>query len=155
MGEMVLIAMTIVAIVLITGLTLNGIVDKVMQGKRLRHDARPPADPHSPGVREIAERQQMIEDRLRVLERIATDRGSLLADEIEALRRQCGPDFVLMVPGIRPVGSAANDQKRAMTPRQAVDLGATNLVVGRPIYQAQDPRAAAEKIAAAATSLRG
>jgi len=67
--------------------------------------------------------------------------------EIAALRKQCGPDFVLMVPGIRPVGSAANDQKRAMTPRQAVDLGATNLVVGRPIYQAQDPRAAAEAIA--------
>ncbi len=87
MGEMVLIAMTIVAIVLITGLTLNGIVDKVMQGKRLRHEVRPSADPQSPGVREIAERQQMIEDRLRVLERIATDRGSLLADEIEALRR--------------------------------------------------------------------
>ena len=67
--------------------------------------------------------------------------------EIAALRKQCGPDFVLMVPGIRPVGSAANDQKRAMTPRQAVDLGATNLVVGRPIYQATDPRAAAEAIA--------
>ncbi|NBB25852.1 hypothetical protein GVM20_12000 [Porphyrobacter sp. SLTP] len=87
MAEMVLIAMTIVAIALITGMTLNGIVDKVMQGKRMRHDVRPPADPHTPGVREIAERQQMIEDRLRVLERIATDRGSLLADEIEALRR--------------------------------------------------------------------
>jgi orotidine-5'-phosphate decarboxylase len=67
--------------------------------------------------------------------------------EIAALRKQCGPDFVLMVPGIRPVGSAVNDQKRAMTPRQAVDLGATNLVVGRPIYQAADPRAAAEAIA--------
>ena len=67
--------------------------------------------------------------------------------EIAALRKQCGPDFVLMVPGIRPVGSAADDQKRAMTPRQAVDLGATNLVVGRPIYQAADPRAAAEAIA--------
>src|SRR5260370_1392326 len=49
--------------------------------------------------------------------------------------------------GIRAVGSAANDQKRSMTPRQAVDLGATNLVVGRPIYQATDPRAAAEAIA--------
>lgn len=91
MGEMVLIAMTIVAIVLITGMTLNGIVDKVMQGKRPRHDARPPAESHTPGVREIAERQQMIEDRLRVLERIATDRGSLLADEIEALRRDTLP----------------------------------------------------------------
>jgi orotidine-5'-phosphate decarboxylase len=67
--------------------------------------------------------------------------------EIAALRRQCGKDFVLMVPGIRPVGSAANDQKRVMTPRQAVDLGATNLVVSRPIYQASDPRAAAEAIA--------
>jgi orotidine-5'-phosphate decarboxylase len=67
--------------------------------------------------------------------------------EIAALRRACGKDFVLMVPGIRPVGSAANDQKRAMTPRQAVELGASNLVVGRPIYMAADPRAAAEAIA--------
>ncbi|MBM3648367.1 MAG: orotidine-5'-phosphate decarboxylase [Alphaproteobacteria bacterium] len=67
--------------------------------------------------------------------------------EIAALRKQCGPGFVLMVPGIRPLGSAANDQKRAMTPRQAVDLGATHLVVGRPIYKAADPRSAAEAIA--------
>ena len=67
--------------------------------------------------------------------------------EIAALRKQCGPDFVLMVPGIRPAGSAANDQKRVMTPRQAVELGATNLVVSRPIYQSADPRAAAEAIA--------
>jgi orotidine-5'-phosphate decarboxylase len=67
--------------------------------------------------------------------------------EIAALRRKHGAEFVLMVPGIRPVGSDANDQKRAMTPRQAVDLGATHLVVGRPISQAADPRAAAEAIA--------
>jgi orotidine-5'-phosphate decarboxylase len=67
--------------------------------------------------------------------------------EIAALRKQCGPEFVLMVPGIRPAGSAADDQKRVMTPRQAVELGATNLVVSRPIYQAADPRAAAEAIA--------
>jgi orotidine-5'-phosphate decarboxylase len=67
--------------------------------------------------------------------------------EIASLRRQCGPDFVLMVPGIRPAGSAANDQKRATTPRQAMALGATSLVVGRPICQAADPRAAAEAIA--------
>jgi orotidine-5'-phosphate decarboxylase len=67
--------------------------------------------------------------------------------EIAALRKQCGPDFVLMVPGIRPAGSAANDQKRVMIPRQAVELGATNLVVSRPIYQAADPRSAAEAIA--------
>lgn len=67
--------------------------------------------------------------------------------EIAALRRDCGDDFVLMVPGIRPAGSAADDQKRSMTPHQAISLGATNLVVGRPIYKAADPRAAAEAIA--------
>lgn len=86
--------------------------------------------------------------RLAVLAREAGLDGAICSPhEIVALRKHCGPDFVLMVPGIRPVGSAANDQKRAMTPRQAVDLGATHLVVGRPIYQAADPRAAAEAIA--------
>lgn len=84
MGEMVIISMTIVAIVLIAGISLNGIVDKVMSTKRQRIEAR--GFSPEPEVRAIAERQQMIEDRLRVLERIATDRGSLLADEIEALR---------------------------------------------------------------------
>ena len=84
MGEMVIISMTIVAVVLIAGISLNGIVDKVMSTKRQRIEARGQAP--GPEVREIAERQQMIEDRLRVLERIATDRGSLLANEIEALR---------------------------------------------------------------------
>jgi hypothetical protein len=86
MVEQVIIAMTIVAMALIIGMTLNGIVDKIIQGKRLRYEAK--ADPQGPDVRAIAERQQMIEDRLRVLERIATDRGSVLADEIEALRRE-------------------------------------------------------------------
>lgn len=86
MGEMVIISMTIVAVVLIAGMSLNGIVDKVMSTKRQRMEtgSLTPA----PEVREIAERQQMIEDRLRVLERIATDRGNLLADEIEALRSE-------------------------------------------------------------------
>ena len=86
--------------------------------------------------------------RLAVLARQSGLDGCICSPhEIAALRRECGPDFVLMVPGIRPVGSATNDQKRAMTPRQAVDLGATHLVVGRPIYQAADPRSAAEAIA--------
>jgi len=86
--------------------------------------------------------------RLAMLARDAGLDGCICSPhEIAALRRECGPDFVLMVPGIRPVGSATNDQKRAMTPRQAVDLGATHLVVGRPIYQAASPRDAAEAIA--------
>jgi orotidine-5'-phosphate decarboxylase len=52
-----------------------------------------------------------------------------------------------MVPGIRPAGSASGDQKRVMTPRKAIEAGASHLVVGRPISQAPDPRAAAEAIA--------
>ena len=67
--------------------------------------------------------------------------------EIAALRRQCGPDFVLMVPGIRPAGSATGDQKRVMTPKEAVTLGANHLVIGRPITEAADPDAAARAIA--------
>lgn len=88
MGETVVIAMTIIAIVLIAGISLNGIVEKVMSTKRLRHDALSGAAPQGQDIRLITERQQQIEDRLRVLERIATDRGNLLADEIEALRRE-------------------------------------------------------------------
>lgn len=67
--------------------------------------------------------------------------------EITAVRKACGPDFKLMVPGIRPTWSAAGDQKRIMTPKQAVDLGADYLVIGRPITGADDPVAAAKKIA--------
>ncbi|MGE4313995.1 MAG: orotidine-5'-phosphate decarboxylase [Pseudobdellovibrionaceae bacterium] len=61
------------------------------------------------------------------------------AHEIELLREACGPDFILMVPGIRPQGADHGDQKRVMTPRQAIDLGATHLVIGRPITGAEDP----------------
>ena len=67
--------------------------------------------------------------------------------EIAGLRAACGPGFALVVPGIRPAGSATGDQKRIMTPRQARDLGADILVIGRPITQADDPAAAAAAIA--------
>lgn len=67
--------------------------------------------------------------------------------EISALRAECGPDFVLMVPGIRPAGSAAGDQKRVTTPAEAMALGASHLVIGRPITGAGDPRNAAWSIA--------
>jgi len=66
--------------------------------------------------------------------------------EVAALRADCGPDFVLMVPGIRPAGSAVGDQKRVMTPRDAVEQGADYLVIGRPITQASDPASAARSI---------
>lgn len=55
-------------------------------------------------------------------------------------------DFILMVPGIRPAGSDNNDQKRVMTPKEALQKGATHLVIGRPITGAKDPAAAAHDI---------
>ena len=66
--------------------------------------------------------------------------------EIEAIRAACGEDFILMVPGIRPAGSDAGDQKRIMTPREAMDKGATHLVIGRPITQSDDPKKSAQEI---------
>ncbi len=66
--------------------------------------------------------------------------------EIKTLRKACGPDFILMVPGIRPAWAAANDQKRVMTPREAMEAGATHLVIGRPITGADDPSEAAKRI---------
>lgn len=66
--------------------------------------------------------------------------------EIEAIRRACGADFKLVVPGIRPAGSAAGDQKRVLTPKEALEKGADYLVIGRPITEAQDPGAAAKSI---------
>jgi len=66
--------------------------------------------------------------------------------EIEALRESCGADFTLMVPGIRPAGADQTDQKRTMTPNQALKLGATHLVIGRPITAAPNPAEAAADI---------
>lgn len=61
------------------------------------------------------------------------------AQEAQLLRDKIGPDFQLVTPGIRPSNSAAGDQKRVMTPRDAVANGANYLVVGRPITQAPNP----------------
>lgn len=65
-----------------------------------------------------------------------------------AAARKLWPGGFFVVPGVRPAGGAAGDQKRAMTPRSALDNGASILVVGRPITQAEDPDQAARDIAA-------
>ena len=70
------------------------------------------------------------------------------AIEVERLRRQCGDDFLLVVPGVRPPGSADDDQKRVLTPGEAMAAGASYLVVGRPISRAADPAEAADRIVA-------
>lgn len=68
------------------------------------------------------------------------------AHEVERLRRDCGNDFKLIVPGIRPKGAEAHDQKRVMTPGDALAHGADILVIGRPIIRAADPAHAAQII---------
>jgi orotidine-5'-phosphate decarboxylase len=74
------------------------------------------------------------------------------AEEAAALRSLVGTSMVLVTPGIRPAGAAAGDQKRVMTPARAIAAGADYLVVGRPIVEAADPRAAAEAIVAEITA---
>ena len=69
--------------------------------------------------------------------------------EIAAIRRACGPSFVILTPGIRQAGDAVGDQKRVETPEAATRAGADYLVVGRPIRDAADPVAAARGIVAA------
>lgn len=61
--------------------------------------------------------------------------------EVTALRDQRRPDFRLVTPGVRPAGAALDDQKRVMTPGEAITAGASYLVVGRPITAAPDPQA--------------
>ncbi|MGE0393470.1 MAG: orotidine-5'-phosphate decarboxylase [Vicinamibacterales bacterium] len=70
--------------------------------------------------------------------------------ETAAIRAACGPDFVIVTPGIRgaSAGASRDDQHRTMTPRDAVKAGASYLVVGRPIIGAAEPRAAADAILA-------
>ena len=66
--------------------------------------------------------------------------------EIPLVQSECGRDFVLVVPGIRPAGAAKGDQKRVMTPHEAAQAGAQFIVVGRPIIAAPDPAAAAAAV---------
>ena len=94
----------------------------------------------------------MLVDQVLRLGRLAVDAGAdgLVCSpwEVAALRQALGPAVKLVVPGIRPAGSALDDQSRTMTPAEAIAAGADWIVVGRPITGAADPGAAAADIAA-------
>ena len=85
----------------------------------------------------------------------AVDGLVMSAEEVAAMRKVVGSRLSLITPGIRPAGDAPGDQKRVMTPAQAIAAGADRLVVGRPVTQAADPRAAASAIVAEIASTDG
>ena len=93
-----------------------------------------------------------LESRVIALARLAKVAGLdgvvCSALEAPAVRRELGPEFKILVPGVRPATAATNDQSRIATPGDAVRAGADYLVVGRPITAAKNPREAALQIAA-------
>lgn len=91
-----------------------------------------------------------MENQVLKLAKLAADSGldGVVASpsEVKLIRKNLGEDFVIVTPGVRPSWAAKNDQKRIATPREAVDNGASFIVVGRPIIKADDPVIAARKI---------
>jgi len=107
-----------------------------------------------PTLREIG-MEGSLGSRVAALARLARTAGMdgvvCSALEAPAVRRECGPDFKILVPGVRPASAATNDQSRIATPGDAVRAGADYLVVGRPITAAANPRTAALEIVAEIT----
>jgi orotidine-5'-phosphate decarboxylase len=90
----------------------------------------------------------LVEARAQQAQVLGVDGLVCSPEEAAALHKIVGHQMVLVTPGIRPAGAASGDQKRIMTPARAIAAGADYLVVGRPVLEAADPRAAAEAIQA-------
>ncbi|GAA5125307.1 orotidine-5'-phosphate decarboxylase [Alloalcanivorax gelatiniphagus] len=90
------------------------------------------------------------EEQVRRLALLTRDHGLdgvvCSAREAPMLREICGADFDLVTPGIRPAGSAGDDQRRVVTPARARELGVSHMVIGRPITRAQNPTAVVDDI---------
>src|SRR3954453_18117690 len=91
---------------------------------------------------------ELVEARAQQAQVLGVDGLVCSPEEASALRKVVGHRMSLVTPGIRPPGSASGDQKRIMTPGRAISAGADYLVVGRPVVEAADPKAAAEAIQA-------
>ncbi len=89
---------------------------------------------------------ELVAERAAQARDIGIDGLVCSANEAAMLRPMLGPGMVLVTPGIRPADAEAGDQKRVMTPAEAIAAGADYLVVGRPVVAARDPKAAAEAI---------
>jgi orotidine-5'-phosphate decarboxylase len=90
----------------------------------------------------------LVESRARQAQTLGVDGLVCSPEEAANLRRIVGHGMHLVTPGIRPAGASVGDQKRIMTPARAITAGADYLVVGRPVMEAADPKAAAEAIQA-------
>jgi orotidine-5'-phosphate decarboxylase len=89
---------------------------------------------------------ELVSERAAQARDIGVDGIVCSAEEVMMMRPLVKPSMVLVTPGIRPAGTASGDQKRVMSPAEAVAAGADYLVVGRPILEADDPKAAAAAI---------
>src|SRR6266550_743836 len=88
----------------------------------------------------------LVEARAQQAQVLGIDGLVCSPEETAALRKIVGHQMALVTPGVRPAGTATGDQKRIMTPARAISTGADYLVVGRPITEAADPKAAADAI---------
>ena len=83
---------------------------------------------------------------VKLAEKAGLDGVVASANELPKIRKVVKKDFLIVTPGIRPLWSKKDDQKRVATPKEAIAMGADYLVIGRPITANEDPRAAAEKV---------
>lgn len=88
--------------------------------------------------------------QIRAKQAFEADMGGVVcsAQEAEIVRKIIGPDMAIVTPGIRPAGADVGDQKRVMTPKDAMQAGSSHLVVGRPITAASDKKQAVDQILA-------
>jgi len=87
--------------------------------------------------------EALVLERARLAQEAGLDGVVASVEEAALIRRELGPKFLIVTPGIRPAEASLNDQKRVATPAVAIQQGSNFLVVGRPIIQAQSPRSAA------------